>query len=204
MKKGILIALTLVAVALVCGNIAKADTITDTTLNVVYTASVATDPADPTGTQDVTLTIDATGFSQGSGFLTSVAMQFTGATSVTLESATGGTSAWTAITSGGLNSGGCDSKGNFVCTQNLTANLPIPASGVYTFVFEVTGLTSTDSDVKAAYNTLADNTGKNLGLTSMGISLAPPTSTPEPSSLAMLGIGMFGLAGITRRRFRKS
>jgi PEP-CTERM motif-containing protein len=203
LKKSALITLTLAAIALFCGNIAKADTITDTTLNVVYTASVGTDASDPAGTQDVTLMIDATGFSQGSGFLTSVAMQFTGATSVSLESATGGTSAWTAITSGGLNSSGCNSTGNFVCTQNLTANLPIPASGVYTFVFEVTGLTGTSSDVKAAYNTAADNSGKNLGLTSMGISLAPPVSTPEPATLSLLGMGMFGLVAVARRRLQK-
>ena len=202
--KSIAMALTIVAVALACGSVAKADTITDSALNVVYMASVGTDASDPAGTQDVTLTIDATGFSQGSGFLTAVAMQFTGATSVTLESAPGGTSAWTAIQPGGLNSGGCNGVGSFACTQNLTANLPIPANGVYTFVFEVTGLTSNSADVKAAYNAAADNSGQNLGLTSMGISLAPPVSTPEPGTLSLLGMGMFGLVAIARRRLQKS
>jgi hypothetical protein len=203
MKRSVFIGLTLVAVALVSGNVLSADTITDTTLNVVYTATVGTDASDPAGTQDVTLKIDATGFSAGSGFLTAVAMQFTGASAVTLESATGGTSAWSAVMAGGLNASGCDGKGNFVCIQNLTANLPVPAGGVYTFVFDVTGLTSDSSDVKAAYNTLANNSGKNLGLTSMGIDLSPPpppTTTPEPASLTLLGLGLAGASFLRRRK----
>lgn len=32
----------------------------------------------------------------------------------------------------------------------------------------------------------------------------PPTVTPEPSSLALLGSGVLGLAGVVRRKFRRS
>jgi hypothetical protein len=204
MKK-VLIFTALLAVACIAfPGLAKADTVTDTTLNVIYTATVSQDAADAANQFDVTLTIDATGFSQGSGFLTAVAMQFTGATAVSLEDATGGTSAWSAIMAGGLNSGGCNGTGNFFCTQNLTANLAVPASGLYTFVFDVTtsgGPLDTASDVKAAYNVLADNSGKNLGLTSMGIGLGtPPPPVPEPASLTLLCLSLVGVPFLRRRK----
>jgi len=192
MKKVLFCAAILAMAAFAFAGSAKADTVTDTNLNVVYTATVS-------GSQ-VTLTVDATGFSAGSGFLTAVAMQFTGASDATLISATGGINAWSQVQPGGLNSGGCNGQGNFFCTQNISANLVVPASGIYTFVFDVTGLSGTDSDIKAAYNVLADNSGKNLGLTSQGIDLGPPTSTPEPASMLLLGLGLVGAPFLRRRK----
>ena len=192
MKKVLVFAGLLALTAFGFVGTAQADTVTDTTLNVIYTATVS-------GSQ-VTLTIDATGFSAGSGFLTAVAMQFTGASNATLISATGGVNAWSQVQSGGLNSNGCNGTGNFFCTQNISANLPVPANGTYTFVFDVTGLSGNASDIKAAYNVLADNSGKNLGLTSQGIDLGPPTSTPEPASMLLLGLGLVGAPFLRRRK----
>jgi hypothetical protein len=46
------------------------------------------------------------------------------------------------------------------------------------------------------------NTG-NVGAP-LGDPVPPPATTPEPSSLALLGSGVLGLAGVVRRKFRRS
>src|ERR1700745_3738262 len=135
--KRVLIFTALLAMACIgFGGVAKADSTVDVTNNVTYTASsVMVGP----GEFDVTLTADTSLFNQGPGFLTSVAMQFTDATSVSLLSAPGGIGVWSAVVSGGTNANGCDGSGNFFCTQNITGIAPVPAAGIYTFVFDVFG-----------------------------------------------------------------
>lgn len=180
---------------------AKADSTVDTTNNVTYNATSVLVGA---GEYDVTLTIDTSLFSKGAGFLTSVAMQFTDATSVSLLSAPGSLGDWTAIEAGGTNANGCDGHGNFWCTQNTTGIAPVPATGLYTFVFDVfgsDGSAGTDSDIKAEYSKGADpTTSKNLGQTSQGIVLGAGTSVPEPGSLPLLGIGLIAVLGFAGRK----
>lgn len=180
---------------------AKADSTTDTTNNVTYTAtSVMVGP----GEFDVTLTVDASGFNQGSGFLTSLSMQFTGATSVTLTEAPGTLGDWSAILPGGNNANGCNGTGNFFCTQNITGAAPVPAAGTYTFVFDVlgsAGSAGTASDIKDEFSAGPDpTTSKNLGQTSQGIVIGGGPTVPEPGSLLLLGVGLIAVLGFASRK----
>jgi len=198
------------AAALAVASLANADTITDTTLNVTYTATSSFVPVSG-NTYDVFLKIDATGFSQGSGYLDAVAMQFkTGSdiATVTLVDAPGGTSGWSLPDPGGLNKGGCNGLGatsGDVCFQNTGADPAVPATGIYNFEFAVT-LPGTDaltaaSDIKAAYNTAADNSGKNLGLTSQSITIQQ-AAVPEPGTVGLLGAGLVGISFMLKRSRR--
>lgn len=200
----------LVPLTLALTPFARADTIVDTSLDVSYTATSTFMPVTD-NTYDVFLNIDPTSFNAGTGFLTAVTMQFkTGSdvsTSVTLVAAPGGSSAWSAEMPGGSNSGGCDGNGaasGAVCFQDISATTVVPG-GPYNFEFAVTmpgadALTAS-SDIKAVYNTAMDNSGRNLGITSMGITIQPSTTTvPEPGTVGLLGIGLVGLGIASKRR----
>ena len=145
MKRLLLSAVFVALLGLALAGSAKADSTVDTTNDVTYNATsvmVGTNA----GEYDVTLTIDTSLFNQGPGFLTSVALQFTGASSVSLLGAPGGVGDWSAVVGGGTNANGCDGTGNFWCTQNITGIAPVPAAGLYTFVFDVFGSAGSRGD----------------------------------------------------------
>ncbi len=180
--------------------------VTDAALDVTYTATSTFAPVTD-NTYDVFLTVDASQFSAGTGYLTAISLQYkTGSatsSSVTLVEAPGGIGDWSLEMPGGLNKSGCDtsnpSSGD-VCFQNVSADTAVPG-GPYDFEFAVT-MPGTDaltaaSDLKVAYNTAMDNSGKNLGLTSQRITI---DLAPEPGTMVLFGTGLLAFAGMLRRK----
>jgi len=215
-RLGLLTLLTIAALTLGQATL-SADTITDPGLGVSYTATSTLVPV-ADNTYDVFLKVDATGFSAGTGFLTAVSLQFkTGSdtsSSVSLVTAPGGAGSWSGEMPGGLDASGCNGNGansGAVCFQYTnvanTTNTAVPG-GPFNFEFAVTmpgsDVPDTLSHVKAAYNAAVDNSGKNLGLTSMDITIQPgaPTTVPEPATLALMSGGLVAFAAI-RRSSRK-
>lgn len=180
-------------------------------MGVVYTLTYGGSPISSTATTQtfqITFTLDTSGFSGGSGFLMAVAPKVSSSIdSFSLVSAPGGTSDWT-TKSGGLSANGCSGAGSgFFCAgANSMGSFNKVPDGTYSFVFDVTiptgGLFTNlnEASIKALYE---NSDGKNLGITSEDITLQKTTSpVPEPASLGLVGIGLFALAYVYRRKVR--
>jgi len=192
MKKVLIFAALLAIVAFGFAGSAKADSLT--VGGVIYMFTNA--GSDGSGGSLVTLTIDATN-PTGSGSLTTLAVQFfsggTSATNATLVSPS--PAGWSVVGFGNVNQCG---NGNlpFICAQGPAITITSGQnSGVFTFTFDVTISGTPDvGDVQAFQGPggLAISNNIDIG--------GPPTSTPEPASMLLLGLGLVGAPFLRRRK----
>jgi len=197
MKK-VLIYMTLLAVvAFGFAGVAKADS--TSAGGVVYTFTNS--GSDGSGGFLVTMTVDTTG-ATANGTFNSFAVQFTGASNVSLSSVSanaGGLGNWSTMIQGNNGGGTCSaSNANFWCS-NATTGIGVTSAsgdgGVLTFVFDVTGVASAPSATH-----IQTFQGQGALAISNDVGVGPPTSTPEPASMLLLGLGLVGAPFLRRRK----
>jgi PEP-CTERM motif-containing protein len=194
MKRTIILAALMLALAFSFSSVAKADT--TSAGGVTYTFTNA--GSDGSGGYLVDLTIDTTG-ATASGTLNLFSIQlFDGSTSITNATITSGPTGW--AVSGFGNTNHCGSGHlPFICSQGpgITVTSGGPG-GTYTFVFDVTGIPGapTNADIQAFQGSLPGGGGALAISNGVGVG----TAVPEPASLTLLGLGLVGVAFLRRRR----
>lgn len=149
--------------------------------------------ATATGDRDVEFPFEV-GCVDGTTCLTNVFMSITG--SATVSNVSGGTNGLAVLTESYCPGGSTPPPGGPCFTQDsLAINPGGPGTVSRTDTFSAVSKLSMDKDISAI-----GNNGTATITSVLDLFLVPPTSSPEPSTILMLGAGLAGLALLSRRR----
>ena len=173
-----------------------------------YTLTYSGSPLSTTATTQtfqITLDINDSSYTGGGSFLNSVAIKVAAPSNIVSDSLVSAPSGFSSVSGIGLDASGCGANGSgFICTQ-ASGNGPSVSASPFDFVFDVevkTGTLLTGLDAASIKALYVNSDGRKVGpLLSEDITLQD-ASVPEPSSVMLLGSGLFGALFLIRRKAR--